>query len=302
MISWLEIEGHSIKITNAEKLLWPDIGIRKIDYIKVLLQLSPYILPHTSDRALSVIRYPDGIHKSFFYQKKVPSHTPEWIERVKKNQDEDYINLNKLETLIWFGNGAALEFHVGFNRFSENIISYLVFDLDPSEGQVFEQVVEVAFIIHEELKKLDLKSIIKTSGASGLQIFIPIEKKYSYEEGRIFNQFFATYFSTKYPRQITIERNVKKRGALLYFDYLQMWKGKTIISVYSPRGVKSGAVSTPITWEELNKGIKPSDFNLLNIIDRIREKGDLFDVFSNNKSEEKQNLDFIAQYIGISRV
>ncbi|PKM93244.1 MAG: DNA polymerase domain-containing protein [Firmicutes bacterium HGW-Firmicutes-1] len=299
MTSWIEIDGHSIKLTNTQKLLWPEIGIRKIDYINVLIQLSPYILAHTSDRMLSVIRYPEGIHNPFFYQKRVPEHTPEWIDCIKKDQD-NYMNLNKQATLIWLGNSATLEFHIGFHKANESTISYLVFDLDPSEGQIFEQVVEVAFIIYEELIKLHLESFIKTSGASGLQIYVPIEKKYSYEEGRALNQFFAMYFSSKYPRQITIERNVKKRGSLLYFDYLQMWKGKTIISVYSPRAVKSGAVSTPITWEELEKGIQPGDFNLTNIMDRIKEKGDLFNVFLNEKSGKKQNLDFIVQHLGKS--
>ncbi|PKM49470.1 MAG: DNA polymerase domain-containing protein [Firmicutes bacterium HGW-Firmicutes-7] len=290
------MDNHAIKITNAQKLLWPDIGIKKIDYIKILIQLSPYLLPHTSDRFLSVIRYPDGIYKPFFYQKKSPTHTPEWIDKITKGQ-HNYINLNKLSTLVWLGNAAALEFHVGFNKTNENTISYLVFDLDPSEGQVFDQVVEVALLIYEELKKLGLLSYIKTSGASGLQIYIPIEEKYTYDEGRTLNQFFAMYFSSKYPHQITIERNIKKRDMRLYFDYLQMWKGKTMISAYSPRAVKSGAISTPVTWEELKMGMQPSDFNLMNMIDRIKKKGDLFDVFLYNMVKNKQNLDFIIQHI-----
>lgn len=286
---------EKINFTNLDKMLWPDIGVKKIDYFQILAQLSPYIIPHTSDRILTIIRYPNNIHNESFYQKRIPAYAPKWIDRLSYGNSE-YINLNKLSTLLWLANSSALEFHVGFNKLNENLISYLVFDLDPSEGQCFEQVAEAALTINEELNKLNLVCHAKTSGASGLQLYIPIKKIYTYEQGRQFNTFFAQYFSEKYPKLITIERSVKKRGALLYFDYLQMWKGKTIISVYSPRAVKSGAVSTPITWEELDKGNVPSDYHLLNIFDRIKSKGDLFKSFLDQK-RVYQDLEFIVKHL-----
>lgn len=294
MTSWIEVDGHAIKISNPEKILWPDLGIRKVDYIRTLIELSPYFIPHARNRILMLIRYPNGVDQPSFYQKKAAEHTPEWIESIKK-EDESYILLNNRATLIWLGNSAALEFHTGFNTLPEDFISSLVFDLDPSEGQEFDQVVETALTIHQELEALHIKSYIKTSGATGLQIYIPVEQKYTYEDGRRLNEFFAQYFSKKYPKLMTIERSVKKRGGLLYFDYLQMWKGKTIICVYSPRAVKSGAVSTPVTWAELEQGLKPSDFNLLNIMERLKEKGDLFQDLLVKSGQ--QNLDFIAKQV-----
>ncbi len=294
MMSVLDVDGCKIKISNPNKILWTKLEITKIDYIDILIKLSPFLLPYTTNRLLTTIRYPDNIENKSFFQKKLPESSPEWIDTIDRKEDS-YINLNKLQTLIWLGNLASLEFHTSFNRVEDNFVSYLVFDLDPSDGQDFDFVIEVALIIYKELNKLNINSYIKTSGATGLQIFIPIEPKYSYEEARKINEFFGMYFSKKYPHLITIERSVKKRGHLLYFDYLQMWKGKSIISVYSPRAVKSGAVSTPITWDELKKGVKPEDFNLKNIISRLNKKGDLFDVFLLNK--ERQNLDYIFKII-----
>lgn len=286
-----------INLRNPKKLLWPEMGITKEDYINLLMKLSPYLLPHTQDRILTVIRYPDNIHEKAFYQKSIPSFAPSWIDKIIYKSKE-YINLNKIETLLWLGNLGALEFHIGFNKLDYNKPSYLVFDLDPSEGQCFDQVIEVALIIKEELKKLSLNAYAKTSGASGIQMYMPIVQKYTYEEGRKINTFFAKYFSQKYPKLITIERSVKKRDHLLYFDYLQMWEGKTIASVYSPRAVKSGAISTPVTWKELEKGCQPSDFNLLNIIQRLEQKGDLFNLFIDTVHIE-QDLEFIMDYLSL---
>lgn len=288
---------QKINITNPDKLLWPELGITKISYAQKLMELAPYLLPYTTNRILTVIRYPDNIHHEFFYQKRTPVYAPGWIDQIHY-KDANYVNLNKIETLVWLGNSGALEFHIGFSESKEDKLSNLVFDLDPSEGQCFEQVIEAALVIHEALKKLNLICYVKTSGASGLQLYLPISNSYSYDQGRQLNTFFAKYFAEKYPNLITIERSVKKRGALLYFDYLQMWKGKTIISVYSPRAVESGAISTPVTWEELEKGIKPSDFNLINIMERLKEKGDLFSPLLNPKLSG-QDLGFIMNHLDI---
>jgi len=296
MVEFIDTE-RKINITNPNKLLWPELGITKIIYAKILTELSPFLLPYTSDRILTVIRYPDNIHHESFYQKRRPVYAPSWIDQIGY-KGSSYINLNKLETLLWLGNSGALEFHVGFSLFMEDQLNGLVFDLDPSEGQNFDQVIEAALVIHEELKKLNLTCYVKTSGASGLQLYLPINQVCSYEQGRQLNTFFAKYFSEKYPNIITIERSVKKRGALLYFDYLQMWKGKTIISAYSPRAVESGAISTPVTWKELEHGIKPSDFNLNNIIKRLKEKGDLFNPLLNSEISG-QDIGFIMQHLNI---
>lgn len=296
----ITIDGFPLQITNPKKILWPEIGIRKIDYISLLLKLAPFILPHTKDRLLTTIRYPDGINGKSFYQKSIPTYAPEWIERRTWN-GIDYILINNRATLIWLGNQAALELHTAFNLYQqpENPTS-LVFDLDPSEGQPFEQVVQSAIYINETLTSLHIKSWIKTSGATGLQIYIPVGGRYNYQTARKLNKFFAEYFSQKHPELITIERMVNKRENKLYFDYLQMWSGKTITSCYSPRATKQATVSMPIEWEEVQKGITPQDFNLENMLTRLQKNGDLFKGLYLEKNI--QNLDFLLKEINSKKI
>jgi len=294
-MGYVEVNGKEINITNPEKLLWPDLNIRKVDYITKLVEFADYLIPYCKDRLLTTIRYPDGINGKSFYQKDIPEYAPEWIETLNWRGNH-YINLNSLETLIWLGNQAALEFHISFNTYNKEYHpSYLVFDLDPSTGQSFDDVAEVALIVKDTLKGLGIKSWVKTSGATGLQIYIPTGGKYGYDTARKINEFFALYFKEKYGRKITIERIVSKRRGKLYFDYLQMWQGKSIIAPYSPRANEKATISTPIEWEELEKGLKPQDFNILNIKDRLQKKGDLFKEMLNK--ENLQDLDFILEFI-----
>lgn len=291
----LEIEGKEIKISNPEKLLWSELGIRKIDYIKILLELSPFLLPHTKNRLLTTIRYPNGIEGKSFFQKNIPEYSPQWIP-TRKWHNLNYVTADSKAVLVWLGNQAALEIHIPFNPSDqENYPSSLVFDLDPSAGQSFEDAAEVALLVYQELKSLKISSWVKTSGASGLQIYIPVGGKYDYDTARKINEFFATYFSQKYPGKITIERSIGKRGKKLYFDYLQMWQGKTIICPYSPRATKYASVAAPLEWQELEKGIRPEDYNLLNIQKRLKDKKDLFRPLLNSRNN--QNLEFILEHI-----
>lgn len=207
--------------------------------------------------------------------------------------DINYIVLDSLPTLVWLVTQAALEFHVTFNTVDrEDHPTYLVFDLDPSKGQSFDEVIEVGLRIYETLEALSIKSFAKTSGATGLQVYIPVNSRYSYDQARTINEFFGKYFSQKYPGLITIERIVKNRGKKLYFDYLQMWYGKTIAAAYSPRATEKAPVSMPIRWKELS-GVKPEDFTLLNAAKRLEETGDRF----KGLLEVDQSLDSLLEKI-----
>ena len=263
-------------LSNPDKLLFPGDGITKLEYVMVLYNLSPYLLTYTENRYLTTIHFPDGVGEKQYYQKNIPAHAPEFV-KSKIYENIEYIVMDSIETLLWMGNMAALEFHIPFNVMeSENHPDAIVFDLDPSKGQTFSQVTEAALIIYETLKELGISSYCKTSGATGLQIAIPTGKELDYDTARDMNLFFGQYFAEKYPAVFTIERIVNARGRKLYFDYLQMWKGKTIISPYSPRATEKAAVSTPLLWEELKNGAKPQDFTLKNIQKRLEEKGDLY--------------------------
>jgi bifunctional non-homologous end joining protein LigD len=269
------IDGTELTITHPDKPLWPDAGITKLDYIHALAALSPYLLPHTSGKALTAIRYPHGVGTEFFYQKRPPKGTPEWVDTVIVRGDE-FICLNSVRTLVWLGNLAAMEFHTPFGDLADETVCALVFDLDPSEGQTFDAAAACALNVHETLSSLGIACHVKTSGATGLQVYVPT-KRMAFDKARDLNKFFGQYFAAKHPDSVTIERLVKNRGGKLYFDYLQMSPGKSIVSVYSPRAVACGAVSMPITWDELRRGVKPCDFTLQNAPDRLARVGDLFE-------------------------
>ncbi|SHE40941.1 bifunctional non-homologous end joining protein LigD [Seinonella peptonophila] len=293
----LEVEGRFIQITNPKKPLWPEIPIEKIDYLTYLINISSYLLPHLQNRLLTTIRFPHGIHETSFFQKNCPSYAPDWIQTYTWRKTR-YILVNDLPTLIWLGNQACLEFHIPFQKYNQTSPSEIAFDLDPMDLENFDLVLECAILVKDILSSLGITAYPKTSGASGLQIFVPIEEKYSYDDTHQFNQFIAQYMVDKYPRFITIERFVKNRGKKLYFDYLQHGEGRTLPAPYSIRANALGSISTPVTWEEINKGFLPSDFSIHTVKDRVNQVGDLFKPIL--QVQTKQNIDEILTFINRS--
>lgn len=290
----VEIENKIINVTNPDKPLWPEAKITKLQYIETMTILAPYIIRHAKNRMLTCIRYPHGIGDKSFYQKEKPANTPEWVQTVNFH-DKNYIVLNTAATLIWLCTQAALEFHTSFNVYDRpDNPSSLVFDLDPEDSNTFDEVAEIADKIHQTLIALGITGFIKTSGATGLQIFIPTGAKYNYDTARTLNQFFAEYFTHKLGNKVTIERMKKNREGKVYFDWLQMWHGKSMITVYSARAVKSAAVSTPIEWNELGK-IRPEMFTLKNIAARLEQKGDLFEPML--RTDNKNQLDEVLKQL-----
>jgi bifunctional non-homologous end joining protein LigD len=290
----VEIEGKIINVKSPDKLYWPEANVTKLEFIETMTKLAPYVVRHAKNRMLTSIRYPHGIGDKSFFQKEKPVNTPEWIKTVKFN-DKNYIALNSAATLVWLCTQAALELHTSFNVHEKpDHPSSLVFDLDPDEGNTFDDVTEIAGSIHETLLALGIKAFIKTSGATGLQIFIPTGARYDYDTARMLNEFFAEYFTHKLSSKVTIERMKKNREGKLYFDWQQMWHGKSMITAYSARAVKSAAVSTPIEWSELGK-IRPEMFTLKNIAARVEQKGDLFEPML--RYDNKNQLDEILKQL-----
>ncbi len=291
---YVRIDGEEVKISNPDKELFP--GITKWAYVQYLGVLGPYLLRYCRDRLLTTIRFPDGVFGDSFYQKNVPVSKPHFVSTTKAENTE-YVMLQNIPTLIWLANLACLEFHASFHSYNRvNTPTELIFDLDPT-GSPFEQVKEVAIYTRELINEMGLDGIVKTSGASGLQIYIPLEPIHTFEETRKISTFVARYLSEKYPKLITIERRVKDRGTKVYFDYLQHWRGKTLIAPYSPRSKKEANVSTPLEWDELIQPIRPSDFTLTNIGDRISEKGDIFSpIYKGTKYNLTTLLQFVRKY------
>lgn len=288
----LEIDGKQLQITNPDKPLWPEANVSKLGYIKYLIEVASVMLPYTENRLLTVIRYPHGIHDKFFYQKNLPDYAPDWIATATWESTR-YPLLNDLPTLIWMANQAALEWHVSFHQAADEIPTELVFDLDPSVPG-FDSVAEAALQLKEVLDQLQLPAYVKTSGATGLQVYIPIERRYTFAQTRQVGEFIASYLVQKFPRTLTIERLVKNRGSKLYIDYLQHWRGKTLAAPYSTRAKPEATVSTPLRWEEVPR-IQPAQFTVHTVPERLKQLGDLFSPLLH--AQQRVSLDTILHVL-----
>ncbi|MFF2480859.1 non-homologous end-joining DNA ligase [Paenibacillus sp. NPDC058071] len=289
-------DGHEIAVSNPDKLLWPEQGITKLVYLEKLAVLAPFLLKHCRNRYLTTIRYPNGISGKSFYQKNCPSPAPDFVS-VATLGDIDYVRLEDVPTLLWLGNLACLEFHASFDRIGEpEHPTEWVLDLDPSL-QEEPRIMEAAGLVGDLLHSLGVDSIPKTSGATGVQIIVPIEQgRLTFDRLRILGQFIGEYLAGAHPQLFTIERLKKNRGDLIYVDYLQHYAGKTIAAPYTPRARPGAPVSTPLLWDEVKSGLyRPSDFHLLNIGERLQLKGDLID------SVSPQPLDRLLDFIGGKR-
>ena len=283
------VEGQELTITNPEKPLWPEAGITKLDFLQKLIELSPYLLRYCRDRHLTTIRFPHGIHDKSFYQKNTPEPVPEFVNLAPLDGIR-YVNLDSLPTLIWLGNLACLEFHPSFHRIGETLPAEWLIDIDPSL-EVEPRIMEAAHLIGEVLDSLHIQSVPKTSGATGVQIYVPIQHGYTFEQLRKIGYFIGSFVVKKYPKLFTIERLKKNRGDLIYFDYLQHWYGKTLSAPYTPRAKIHGTVSTPLLWEEVERRCDPRDFTLHVIMERIKKMGDLIE------KVPPQNLDAVLSHL-----
>ncbi|SDX60395.1 non-homologous end-joining DNA ligase [Paenibacillus sp. CF384] len=285
------VDGHELTVSNPEKLLWPEMGITKAIFLQRLAALSPWLLKHCQDRLLTTIRFPDGVNGKSFYQKNSPSPTPAFVETVTR-EGINYVKLTSLPVLLWLGNLACLEYHASFDRVSnpEHPTEW-VLDLDPTLEEE-PRIMEAALLVGDLLRSLGISSVPKTSGATGVQVIIPIVQDLTFDELRRIGEFVGAFLSDKHPRLFTIERLKKNRGDLIYIDYLQHYQGKTIIAPYSPRARRAASVSTPLHWDEVRRNVAITDYNLLNIEDRLRKEGDLLDTVA------PQSLRSILQFIG----
>ncbi len=279
--STLEIDGISVPVSNPEKVLWPESGLRKYDLIDYYLKISDYILPYLKDRPENLHRHPNGIDKKGFYQKDNPS-LPSWIETAtfyseSSKKEIEYLVCQNEATLIYMANLACIEINPWNSRI-ENIENpdYTVIDLDPSEKNTFEEVIETAQAVHEVLKLAKIEGYCKTSGSSGLHVYIPLNAKYSYDEARDFTKLICLYVKEKVPKLTTMERALKNRKGRIYLDYLQNRRGQTLAAPYCVRPKTGATVSAPLTWSEVKKGLRVSDFNLQNMPERIKDTKDLF--------------------------
>ena len=282
-------DGSRVPVGNLHKVFWPEPGLTKGDLVRFNLRMSPYLLPVVADRPLVMKRFPNGIDGKWFYQHRSPGELPEGVRVVTVQESLErgdtgvpYLIGGTLQTLAWMAQLAVISQDPWFSRLPDIAeADWAALDLDPMPEAPFGRVVEVARWLHDELGRLGVPCLAKTSGASGLHIYIPLPPGTPYEAGMILCQILATIVASRHPRAATVERTVKRRAAdAVYIDYLQNIYGKTLAAAYSARASPFAGVSAPLTWADVHDGLKtglsPRDFTIENIFDRLAEVGDLW--------------------------
>ncbi|WP_265182340.1 DNA ligase D [Geomicrobium sp. JCM 19055] len=266
----------SVPIKNLQKELWP--RLTKKDLLIYMRHIAPYMLPFLKDKALTIIRAPDGVTKETFFQKQIPDYAPrDVLETTEVNE----IVCNRLEGLLWLANHGSIEYHVPFQRVCCEQPNEIVFDLDPPNREHFYLAIHAAHLLKQILDDLDLISFVKTSGNKGLQVFIPIkEGSVTYEETALITEGIANIMVEAHPDNYTTERLKKNRNERLYVDYVQHGKDKTLIAPYSPRLQIEGTISTPLYWHELTEDLDPTNYTLSNVVTRVRDIGCPFASYS----------------------
>ena len=278
MQTTLEINGNQVPVKNLNKLFWPQDGFRKADIMRYYSEVWPYLNPHLRDRPVSLVRYPEGIAGAFFYQKDVPQ-PPSWLNTVliaSENRVVNYALINNLESLIWAINLGCIEIHPWLSRIDAlGNPSAVIFDLDPMPPADLNSAIKIGFFIKLLLDELHLTAFPKFSGATGIHIYLPIKRIYSFQETSTFVKRCGEIIIKSYPDLATNERRVSARAGKVYIDHLQNLKGKTIASVYSLRPFPGAPVSIPVHWEELAT-LQPSQLNIRTALSRLAKTGDLF--------------------------
>ncbi len=262
------------ELTNLDKTYFPKEKITKGDVIGYYRKIAKYILPYLKNRPQSLNRHPGGISKPNFFQKNLPEH-PDFIKTVKINS-VNYVIATDLDSLLYMVNLGCIEINPWSFRINHlDKPDFMIIDLDP-EKISFDKVVEVAQTVHKVLDSLKVPNFCKTSGATGLHIYVPMGAKYTYKQVKDFAHKIAVLVNKKLPKITSLERHPAKRQHKVYLDYLQNNKGQTLAAPYSLRPKPGATVSTPLEWREVKKGLSPRDFTMKNIFSRLQKKHDLW--------------------------
>lgn len=254
-------------MSNLGKILFPKLRVTKAQFIEYYVKISPRMLPFLKDRLLVLTRYPEGIEGQGFYAKNAPEGMPAWVKTVKvyvhsAKRYVNYIVCNDLDTLIWLANLAAIEIHIPLSRLDDlDKPDFVFFDIDPEPPCTFDDAVEVSFLLKDKLDILNLKAYVKTSGKKGLHVIVPIFRKYSFSETRMFVHAIGVSLMKESPIVVSELADTKKKGKV-FVDYTQNSQGRTMVCPYSLRATRDAPVSMPLEWSDLRKEIKPSDFNV----------------------------------------
>ncbi|RXJ44312.1 DNA ligase D [Gelidibacter gilvus] len=276
-----KINKHDLKFTKLSKIYWPEDGYTKRDMFNYYYQVAEYILPYLKDRPLSLNRFPGGIHGKSFYQKDVKGKAPDWAVTypysTSDGEKKEFLVGNNEDTLLWAASLGCIEMNPWLSTIhNPDNPDYCVIDLDPADQTTFDQVIIAAQEIKKVLDEMKIQGFAKTSGSTGIHIYIPLGGKHSYDESQMFAKLIVSIVQKRLSEFTSLERYIKNRDGKMYLDYLQNRPGATIAAPYSLRPKIGATVSMPLHWDEVKKGLTMQDFTIKNSIARIRDQGDIF--------------------------
>jgi bifunctional non-homologous end joining protein LigD len=287
MDSTIEVQGKLLKLSNLDKVLYPATGFTKQQIIDYYVRIAPAMVPHLAGRALTRKRYPNGVDEEFFYEKNAPQHRPDWVKTAPiwsgaNRRTIHYILADDLATLVWLANLAAIELHPSL-ALAKDITcpTMMVFDLDPGPPANIVQCCQVGIWLREIFDHFGLQSFPKTSGSKGLQIYVPLNTPTKYEATKTFAHALAQLLEHEHPDMVVSDMKKTIRTGKVFVDWSQNDEHKTTVAVYSLRAREHPTVSTPVTWEEVERTLKKKDANLLvfearQAVSRVEKLGDLF--------------------------
>jgi bifunctional non-homologous end joining protein LigD len=273
----VNVQERRLSLSNLDKVMYPEVGFTKGQVIDYYTRVAPALLPHLRDRPLTMKRYPDGVDGEFFYEKRIPSHAPDWVRRAKVGKIE-YIVCGDLPTLVWLANLADLELHPSLSLVDdENRPTVMAFDLDPGPPAGLAECCEVAILLRDALSQIGLESFPKTSGSKGIQVYVPLNVDHvDYDRGtKALSRALARLLETQHPKLIVSQQRKELRRGKVLIDWSQNDENKTTVCVYSLRARERPTVSTPLRWEELDEP-DALVFDASDVLERVEQHGDLF--------------------------
>ncbi len=284
----VEVQGRKLKLTNLDKVLYPATGFTKGQVVDYYVRIAPVLVPHLAGRPLTMKRYPEGVDHEYFFEKNAPMHRPDWVKTAPvwsegNHRTINFLLANDLPTLVWIANLASIELHPSLSLATDIATpTMIVFDLDPGPPANIVQCAQVGLWVREIFDHFGLQSFPKTSGSKGMQIYVPLNTKTSYEQTKSFAHAIARLLEQEHPDLVVSDMKKAVRTNKVFVDWSQNDQHKTTISVYSLRAREHPTVSTPVTWEEVEQALKKKDaarlvFEAKDVLARVEKMGDLFE-------------------------
>ena len=284
----VEVQGRNLSLTNLDKILYPATGFTKGQVVDYYVRIAPVLVPHLAGRPLTMKRYPGGVDQEYFFEKNAPMHRPDWVKTAPvwsegNKRTIHYLLANDLPTLVWIANLASIELHPSLSLSTDiTMPTMIVFDLDPGPPANIVQCAQVGLWVREIFDHFGLQSFPKTSGSKGLQIYVPLNTKTTYEQTKAFAHALARLLEHEHPELVVSDMKKAVRTNKVFVDWSQNDQHKTTISVYSLRAREHPTVSTPVTWEEVEQARKKKDagrlvFEAKDVLARVEKMGDLFE-------------------------